>query len=62
MLLLFRTLPCLLVHDGFLHDLVVDDVFLVSFFSTTIEQFLNKYRKKFDFWYNRELMFPEDYN
>ena len=50
MLLLIRTLPCLLVHDGFLRDLVVDDVFLVSFFLTTIEQFLNEYRKKFDFF------------
>ena len=48
MLFLIRTLACLLVDDCLLDDLVVDDVFLVSFFSTTIEQFLNEYRKRID--------------
>ena len=50
MLLLIRTLPGFVVDDFFLDVFVVYDVFLLSVFLTTIEQFLNKYRKRINEW------------
>ena len=50
MLIVNRTFPCFFFDDFLLHDFVVDDVFLYSFFLTTIEQILNEYRKRIDEW------------